>query len=54
LIELDAAKTTGTVNAPVSGTLIEVQAEIEQEVPVGQVITIGDPGGVGMIAQARW
>jgi pyruvate/2-oxoglutarate dehydrogenase complex dihydrolipoamide acyltransferase (E2) component len=46
LVEIEGAKVTDTVSAPVTGTVKEIRVEEEETVPVGHVLAIIDRSGV--------
>lgn len=40
LVEVETAKATGSVEAPEAGTIVEILVEIDDEVPVGDVLCV--------------
>lgn len=40
LVDIEAAKATGAVESPANGTLVEILVEVDDEVPVGDVLCV--------------
>jgi pyruvate/2-oxoglutarate dehydrogenase complex dihydrolipoamide acyltransferase (E2) component len=40
LVEIEAAKATGSVQAPEPGRIVEILADVDDEVPVGDVLCV--------------
>ena len=40
LVEIEAAKSSGAVESPADGTLVEILVQVDEEVPVGDVLCV--------------
>jgi pyruvate/2-oxoglutarate dehydrogenase complex dihydrolipoamide acyltransferase (E2) component len=44
LVEIETAKATDSLNAPATGVLVEIVAEVDDEVPVGELLCVIETG----------
>jgi pyruvate/2-oxoglutarate dehydrogenase complex dihydrolipoamide acyltransferase (E2) component len=44
LVEIETAKATDSLNAPATGVLVEIVANVDDEVPVGELLAIIETG----------
>jgi pyruvate/2-oxoglutarate dehydrogenase complex dihydrolipoamide acyltransferase (E2) component len=44
IAEIDTAKATGMLESPAAGTIVEIVAQVDDEVPVGDVLCILETG----------
>jgi pyruvate/2-oxoglutarate dehydrogenase complex dihydrolipoamide acyltransferase (E2) component len=44
LVEIETAKATDSLNAPATGVLVEIVADVDDEVPVGELLCVIETG----------